>query len=121
MRRVDKPWGFESRLFMDDRQDLWLMSFKAGHRSSLHRHPNKDKWLFVVEGSATLVCDGTYVTATRGDRQFVPKNVPHRQIAHTDCKILELEWPPCKTDIVRMEDAYGRESAGYEDPDANCL
>lgn len=114
MLKVSKPWGHEFRVYLDEKVDVWLMCFKAGNCSSLHFHPNKDKFLCVVAGEATLIKDNIHQRAKQGDTQFIPKGMAHRQIAHTDALILETEWPPDKRDIVRLEDSYGRKGKPYE-------
>lgn len=122
MRVVDKPWGYEKRVFMDDVNDAWLMHFSMpGDSSSLHRHPNKRKILIVLRGEAMMQRAGEWQGPfVQYQSQVVERDVLHRQMALDDnTEILEIESPPNKTDIVRVKDLYGREGKPYEDPDAN--
>ena len=51
-----------------------------------------------------------------GDALIIEKGVFHSTKALSDDGIclLEIETPPDKTDLMRLEDKYGREKAGYE-------
>jgi mannose-6-phosphate isomerase-like protein (cupin superfamily) len=115
---VDKPWGREFRIHMDKKRDMWIMEMRAGHGSSLHRHPNKDKLLIVLSGKVSMFRDPDWegpfeVFGT----QAVSRGVLHRQVAHEDSEILEIEYPPCKQDIERVSDVYGRTGKPYERED----
>ena len=120
MRTVNKPWGYEKRVWMDDLNDVWLMYFRSvGGASSLHRHPNKRKVLVVLRGSAVMTVGDVSEVFGQYGSQVVERDVPHRQVALVaGTEILEIESPPNKTDIVRLSDLYGREGKPYEDPSA---
>ena len=103
---------------MDEKRDMWIMHMNKGHGSSLHRHPRKDKLLIVLSGKVSMFKDpnwegplGLFGT------QMVPRGVLHRQVAHEDAEILEIEDPPMKTDIERVSDVYGRAGKPYERED----
>ena len=116
MTVVAKPWGREYRIHMDGRRDMWIMEMKAGHGSSLHRHPRKDKLLIVLSGQVRMYrepdWEGPFDVF---GNQMVPKGVLHRQVALVDSEILEIEYPPMKTDIERVADVYGRAGMPYEE------
>ncbi len=115
---VDKPWGREYRVHMDGKRDMWIMEMKKGHGSSLHRHPRKDKILIVLSGKVSMYRDpGWEGPFDIFGSQVVPKGVLHRQLAHEDSEILEIEHPPMKTDIERVADVYGRAGKPYERED----
>jgi hypothetical protein len=51
-----------------------------------------------------------------GDAVVVGKGVFHstKVLSENGLFLLEIETPPCKTDLVRLSDNYGRELSGYE-------
>lgn len=116
---VNKPWGREHRIHMDGKRDMWIMEMHAGHGSSLHRHPRKDKILVVLSGVVSMYSDATGWQGPLSlfGTQMVAKGVLHRQVAHEDAEILEIECPPAKGDIERVADVYGRAGMPYERED----
>ena len=115
---VDKPWGYEERIHIDEKRDMWVMHMNKGHGSSLHRHPNKDTLLIVLSGKVSMFRHPEWEGPLEVfGYQMVPKGVLHRQVAHEDSEILEIEHPPMKTDIERISDVYGRTGKPYERSD----
>jgi len=114
--KVEKPWGYEYRIHMDGKRDMWIMCMKGGEGSSLHRHPRKDKLLVVLSGEVMMFKGDTWYGpfGVFGVQQ-VPKGILHRQKATVDSEILEIEDPPMKTDIERVADVYGRAGMPYEE------
>ena len=113
-RRVEKPWGYELIWAVAEAYVGKVLFVKAGESLSLQYHEQKDESWFVqsgraslelgVEGSGELV--GSEIGA--GDAfRYRPRTV-HRGTAIEDTTILEVSTPHLD-DVVRLEDAYGRE------------
>jgi mannose-6-phosphate isomerase len=114
VRRVDKPWGHELIWALTDDYCGKVLFVRAGESLSLQFHRQKDESWYVLEGRAQLelgaagqtMLDSEIVAAGSAFR-FVPGTV-HRVSALEDTRILEVSTPQIN-DVVRLEDAYGRE------------
>ena len=113
-RRVDKPWGWELIWADADAYVGKVLFVRAGHSLSLQFHRDKDESWYVESGKATLelgdVGDAVLNTEIVGRGacfRYRPGTV-HRVTAIEDTTILEVSTPHLD-DVVRLEDAYGRE------------
>ena len=114
VRKVEKPWGYELIWAQTDTYVGKVLFVKAGHSLSLQFHREKDEAWFVQSGRAKLelgeVGDSVLneeVIAPGAAFHYVPGTV-HRITAIEDTTILEVSTPQLD-DVVRLEDAYGRE------------
>lgn len=113
-RRVDKPWGHELIWALTDAYCGKLLHVKAGQSLSLQFHKVKDEAWLVQEGRARLelgaVGDAVLKEEIigRGDAFHYAPGTVHRVTAIEDTDILEVSTPHLD-DVVRLEDAYGRE------------
>jgi mannose-6-phosphate isomerase len=113
-RRVDKPWGYELIWALSERYCGKVLFVRAGESLSLQFHNEKDESWLVQDGRAKLelgaagekVLKEEVITAGAAFR-FRPGTV-HRVTAIEDTTILEVSTPQLD-DVVRLEDAYGRE------------
>ena len=113
-RRVDKPWGWELIWALTERYCGKLLFVRAGESLSLQYHEAKDESWYVQEGRAELElsavgdADREQVEIRAGDCfRFRPQTV-HRLRAIEDTLMIEVSTPEID-DVVRLEDAYGRE------------
>ena len=112
-RRVEKPWGWELIWAEADAYVGKLLFVRAGHSLSLQYHREKDESWLVHEGHASLELgplDGELETLEirAGDAFRYRPGTVHRVTALEDTLILEVSTPQLD-DVVRLEDAYGRE------------
>ena len=114
VRRVDKPWGHELIWALTDVYCGKVLFVKAGHALSLQFHREKDESWLVQSGRAKLELgdagQGALVEEVIGPGSafhYTPGTV-HRVTALEDTTILEVSTPHLD-DVVRLEDAYGRE------------
>jgi mannose-6-phosphate isomerase len=112
--RVDKPWGYELIWALTEVYVGKVLFVKAGHSLSLQFHREKDEAWLVQSGRAKLelgqVGDSVLKTEVVGPGaafHYTPGTV-HRVTAIEDTTILEVSTPQLQ-DVVRLEDAYGRE------------
>jgi mannose-6-phosphate isomerase-like protein (cupin superfamily) len=112
MRRVNKPWGYEIVWAETDRYVGKILHIEAGHKLSRQYHVKKDETFLVEKGEMDLeLGDGSDRHVLRmGERQafHCPPRTIHRMIAVTDVDVIEVSTPELD-DVVRIEDAYGRE------------
>ena len=113
-QRVEKPWGWELIWAVTDEYVGKLLFVRAGEALSLQYHERKDESWYVHEGRAALELgrvgsDGLEAREIGpGDCfHFVPGTI-HRVRAVEDTLIVEVSTPDLD-DVVRLEDAYGRE------------
>lgn len=115
-RVVMKPWGYEFLMFENECVAVWFLYIKKGHSTSMHCHPRKKTSLILLSGSAMSNTFNKRRYLKGGDALIMEKGVFHSTKGLSDDGIclLEIETPPNKIDLMRLEDRYGRESAGYE-------
>ena len=114
VRRVEKPWGYELIWALTDTYCGKVLFVKAGHALSLQFHREKDESWLVQSGRAKLELgeagQGALAEEIVGPGyafHYRPGTV-HRVTALEDTTILEVSTPHLD-DVVRLEDAYGRE------------
>ena len=113
-QRVEKPWGWELIWALTEQYCGKLLFVRAGEALSLQYHETKDESWFVQEGRAELELSAVgdaereVVEIGPGDCfRFQPLTV-HRVRAIEDTLVIEVSTPDLD-DVVRLEDAYGRE------------
>jgi mannose-6-phosphate isomerase-like protein (cupin superfamily) len=114
VRKVEKPWGYELIWALTDVYCGKVLFVKAGQSLSLQFHREKDESWLVQSGRAKLelgnVGDSVLKAEVVGPGaafHYTPGTV-HRVTAIEDTTILEVSTPQLE-DVVRLEDAYGRE------------
>ena len=112
MRRVEKPWGYELVWAQTDRYVGKILHITAGQKLSRQYHEVKDETFLVQSGEMDLEIGqgGGRTTRRMGPRDafHCPPGTIHRMVAVTDVDVIEVSTPEL-TDVVRLEDAYGRE------------
>jgi mannose-6-phosphate isomerase-like protein (cupin superfamily) len=112
MRRVNKPWGHEIVWAETDCYVGKVLHIRAGHSLSRQYHLKKDETFLVQSGEMDLeVGQGPEMRVIRmqphDSFHCAPRTV-HRMVAVTDVDVIEVSTPELD-DVVRLEDAYGRE------------
>jgi mannose-6-phosphate isomerase len=112
-RKVEKPWGWELVWAEADDYVGKLLFVRAGESLSLQYHEVKDESWLVQEGRARLELGDVggaleTVEIVPGDAfRFRPRTV-HRVTAVEDTLVIEVSTNHL-SDVVRLEDRYGRE------------
>ena len=113
-RRVEKPWGYELIWAHTELYVGKVLFVRAGHSLSLQFHKEKDESWYVQSGRGELELGesgrgilNTEIVVPGAAFRFEPGTV-HRVTALEDLTILEVSTPQLD-DVVRLEDAYGRE------------
>jgi mannose-6-phosphate isomerase len=111
MRRVPKPWGHELVFAETERYAGKILHIDAGHRLSLQYHERKDETLYVLSGQVYLFVEVEGVMRELklqpGESYRIRPGVRHRLRAEAVCELVEVSSPEL-SDVVRLEDAYGR-------------
>ena len=109
---VDKPWGCEIIWARTDQYVGKMMYIKAGCRLSKQFHEVKTETMMVTKGLVRIyadfndqgVVDKTYLP---GEYIHIPAGTVHRLEAIVDSCVIEVSTPEL-SDVVRLEDDYGR-------------
>ena len=113
-RHIDKPWGYELIWAESEIYVGKVLFVRAGQALSLQYHEHKDESWLVQSGRAKLELGEVgekmlkqEVIGAGAAFHYAPGTV-HRVTALEDTTILEVSTPQLD-DVVRLEDAYGRE------------
>lgn len=113
---VNKPWGYEYLWFQNESVAIWFLYIKKDNETSLHCHARKRTSLIVLDGKVQCTTlDDRYTMQTLESVVLEPC-VFHssKALSEEGAFIMEIETPPMKGDLVRMNDTYGRQNTGYE-------
>jgi mannose-6-phosphate isomerase-like protein (cupin superfamily) len=114
VRKVDKPWGYELIWALTDVYCGKVLFVEAGQSLSLQFHREKDESWLVQSGRAKLELGEVGASVLKeevvgaGAAFHYPPGTVHRITALEDTTILEVSTPHLE-DVVRLEDAYGRQ------------
>lgn len=113
---VLKPWGYEFELFDDQKLAIWLLNINAQRATSLHCHRLKTACFMPLTEGIEIVTMSGLVRLGQGQQVVANPGVFHSvwNNSATAAVLLEIETPPDKFDLIRAQDAYGREKSGYE-------
>jgi mannose-6-phosphate isomerase-like protein (cupin superfamily) len=112
--RVEKPWGYELIWAVTGVYVGKVLFVKSGHSLSLQFHREKDESWLIQTGRAKLELGEVGESVLKeevigpGAAFHYPPGTVHRVTALEDTTILEVSTPQLD-DVVRLEDAYGRE------------
>jgi mannose-6-phosphate isomerase-like protein (cupin superfamily) len=113
-RVVNKPWGSESWLALNDKYCLKAIRINKGYVTSLQYHEDKRETSYIHEGRALVTLKrknakeySTYEVGP-GTVLDLPVGDIHRIEALEDVLLFEASTPEVD-DVVRLEDSYGRE------------
>ncbi len=115
-RVVQKPWGYEFLLFENEAVGIWFLRVTKDHATSMHCHPNKQTSLTLLSGGALCNTFRHRNFLSAGDSLLIEPGVFHstKALSLDGIYLIEIETPPAKLDLLRLEDGYGRQQSGYE-------
>jgi mannose-6-phosphate isomerase len=114
VRKVEKPWGHELIWALTGVYCGKVLFVKKGHSLSLQFHRKKDESWLIHSGRAKLELGEVGArmlheeVIAAGAAFHYPPGTVHRITALEDTTILEVSTAQID-DVVRLEDAYGRE------------
>ena len=117
---VSKPWGYEYLMYQSDKIGVWFLYIAAGRQTSLHCHPAKKTGYILLSGEAevSFLNDATRLKAI--SKLMIREGLFHstKAISPGGIHVIEVESPPDKSNLVRLDDAYGRKEQPYEGADS---
>ena len=113
MRQIDKPWGKEEVIEINDKYMVKKLTMWKGHRCSLQFHNFKKETIYVLSGQLNIISGpdqenlkGKIYTA--GQSITIAPGIVHRMEGVEDCVYLEASTPEME-DVVRLIDDYDRQ------------
>jgi len=111
----DKPWGYEHVWALNQHYAGKFLHIHSGESLSLQYHEMKDETIHVLAGKLRLrigpsISDLETRDVLPGESCPIPPGTIHQMQAIEDCIIAEVSTPQL-TDVVRLEDRYGRAKA----------
>ena len=112
--KVNKPWGYELWLELNEFYALKIIHMKEGNRCSLQSHEYKIEANYIIDGEAEVLLendDGEMESKiyTSGTGWVVPLNRKHRVVAKTSYTAVEVSTPHLN-DVIRYQDDTNRKS-----------
>lgn len=113
---IKKPWGYEMLFYRNENLAIWFLDINHKHKTSLHSHLEKNTGLIVLDGIAKVSFLNNSINLKGLEKVQIFSRRFHSTEALTNygVKLLEVESPENKTDLVRFIDDYGREEKPYE-------
>jgi mannose-6-phosphate isomerase-like protein (cupin superfamily) len=109
---VEKPWGHEELWALNHHYAGKLLCIREGESLSLQYHRVKDETIRMASGRMRLRVGASAdaleeIVLDPGMAYAIPPGVVHQMVALEDCAVIEVSTPHL-TDVVRLEDRYGR-------------
>jgi len=105
----DRPWGGFKQFTLNEKSTVKILTIKSGQAFSLQYHKNRKEFWHVLEGSCIVTVGNKDIKAIKGDEFTIEEGTHHRIEATEDTSVLEVAFGDFnESDIVRLEDKYGR-------------
>ncbi len=112
MQVIEKPWGREEVVEINDKYMVKRLTMWAGHRCSLQYHNYKKETIYVLSGILKIIQGEAQDKLVEklyypGDTITIPPRLIHRMEGVEDSIYLEASTPEMD-DVVRLVDDYQR-------------
>tara|TARA_B110000196_G_C20649323_1_gene432255 strand:- start:79 stop:423 length:345 start_codon:yes stop_codon:yes gene_type:complete len=112
MQVIEKPWGREEVIEINDKYMMKKLTMWKGHRCSLQLHNHKKETIYVLSGQLRIISgpDQDNLTGkiyTASDSITISPGTVHRMEGVEDSVYLEASTPEMD-DVVRLVDDYER-------------
>ena len=112
MQIIEKPWGQEEIIEINDRYMMKRLTMWKGHSCSLQYHRHKKETIFVLSGRLRISLgpnkdELSSRVYTKGETITISPGEIHRMEGVEDSVYLEASTPELD-DVVRLADSYGR-------------
>jgi mannose-6-phosphate isomerase-like protein (cupin superfamily) len=109
---IEKPWGREEVVEINEKYMVKKLTMWAGHRCSLQYHNIKKETIYVLSGVLKIIQGSTQDELEEklyraGDTITIPPGLIHRMEGVEDAVYLEASTPEMD-DVVRLVDDYQR-------------
>ena len=112
MQIIEKPWGKEEVIEINEKYMMKKLTMWKGHRCSLQFHNHKKETIYVLSGQLRIISgpDQNNLTGkiyTAGDSITITPGTVHRMEGVEDSVYLEASTAEMN-DVVRLVDDYDR-------------
>jgi quercetin dioxygenase-like cupin family protein len=112
MQIIEKPWGKEEVIEINDRYMMKKLTMWKGHRCSLQYHNYKCETIYVLSGRLRIYIGESKENLdskifVQGETITIKPGIVHRMEGVEDSEYLEASTPEMD-DVVRIEDDYQR-------------
>ena len=115
-RRVNRPWGAYEGVDAGERFQVKRITVNPGASLSLQKHHHRAEHWIVVKGTAKVTCGDNILLLSENQSTYIPLGEVHRleNPGQIPLEIIEVQSGSYlgEDDIIRLEDAYGREPEG---------
>ena len=113
MQIIEKPWGKEEVIEINDKYMMKKLTMLKGHRCSLQLHNHKKETIYVLSGQLKIISGPDQDNLTEkiysdGESITISPGVIHRMEGLEDSIYLEASTPEMD-DVVRLVDDYERD------------
>ncbi len=113
MQIIEKPWGKEEVIEINDKYMMKKLTMLKGHRCSLQIHNHKKETIYVLSGQLRITSGSDQDNLTgkiysEGESITISPGVVHRMEGVEDSIYLEASTPEID-DVVRLVDDYERD------------
>lgn len=98
------PWGYQL-LWADTKEySAYMYVIQEGNQTPYVYHKNRDKTIFVLQGTVQLIEEGKSRMLNPGESYHIPPKLMHRIVAiKGDVTVLDAGTPVEEDDIVTVE------------------
>ena len=112
MKIIQKPWGQEELIEVNENYMLKKLTMKKGHRCSLQYHNHKKETIYVLSGKLNIITGRSKETLSSkiyniNDTITLMPGTIHRMEGLEESVYLEASTPDLD-DVVRISDDYNR-------------
>lgn len=112
MKVIEKPWGKEDVIEINDHYMMKKLTMWKGHRCSLQYHKVKQETIYVLSGQLRIIYGSAkdhLQSKIFGPGEYITlkPEIVHRMEAAEDAVYLEASTPEMD-DVVRLSDDYQR-------------
>jgi mannose-1-phosphate guanylyltransferase/mannose-1-phosphate guanylyltransferase/mannose-6-phosphate isomerase len=112
-KKVYRPWGAYETMDLEERFQVKRITVKPGAKLSLQKHFHRAEHWVVVKGTALITNGETETVLKEDESTYIPLGHVHRleNPGRIDLELIEVQTGSYlgEDDIVRVDDAYGRE------------
>lgn len=121
-KTVQKKWGHETWLELNERYCYKRIYINAGFRTSLQYHNYKLETNYIIDGIADVTLENEngeleVIRMSKDDFFTIQPGKKHRVAAITDVILQEVSTPEVD-DVIRIEDDFGRPNGRIEEEHA---
>jgi len=112
MRVIEKPWGKEEVIEINEKYMMKKLTMWKGHRCSLQLHNYKKETIYILSGQLRIISGPNQNNLTgkiykAGESITISPGTVHRMEGAEDSVYLEASTPEMD-DVVRLVDDYDR-------------